>query len=146
MMNLVNIAAQTPSFALVGTLFLLMLAMFANIFLDVTQIRENREIDYSFHNRLIGGVMIAILGAGFAMNLPLKVVFSIAVMIPATRWAVHDLGLNLARGLPLGYLGNRAKTDIFLRLIDDSLGLPPAIVRGAAFSLSFSVALNILMI
>lgn len=143
--NLFNIYHDTPLIPFLATIGLLLMAMGANIYLDATQIARNKEIDYSFHNRLMTAVMLAILGAGWAMYLPIKVVLCIAVMIPATRLIVHDYGLNIARGLPLSYLGSRAKTDKTLLFLFDAFGVAPAIWRGLAFLLSASIGLNILM-
>jgi hypothetical protein len=100
---------------------LIALIMLANILVDWYLIRRQIWIQHSLHTAVAAMAYTAAAVISWCwFSLSLYNVAATLVMVPATRWLVHDLALNLARGLPADYLGSSDKsagTDKLLQVL-----------------------------
>lgn len=95
---------------------------------------EKRYIRYATQNLIAAAAYITCFTvAYFSLGCNWQMIVAVAVSVPAMRWNIHDATLNALRNLPVDYLGNRARTDRFLR----RLGGHPLAWKLAALMLSF---------
>ena len=104
------------------TLIIIFLAiLIANIFVDYVLIKEGKSIDHlksSISWFIVYATCMTIVIFHYE-DVTLVELFELVLIWPFIRWIFHDMGLNLIRGLPLSYLGTTAKTDIFLRKMEE---------------------------
>lgn len=107
------------TYAIFAIIIVLLLAI--DIWIDADLIKRNKSIEHPTHTFDIAVAFATLLGVcGLYLEVPGRDYLSILVLIPAIRWIIHDLGLNIARGLPWDYPHNRpraAKTDALLKRI-----------------------------
>ena len=113
---------------------------------DYNRISRGEWIDHKEDTFLISILYLMItFGAFVLFSLSAQEVLRALIMLPSTRWLLHDLLLNHWRGLPVGYTGvgdgdKDASTDKLLSKIP----LHPLWIKGAfwvgSMALSFFAA------
>jgi len=101
-----------------------------DIFIDWFKIEKLNQAINHFSDAIAVG--LAYLFGAWMVSLFVEISFlellSVVIPLPAARWLLHDLGLNLARGKPFDYLGENSVLDAFLKRVE----LNQFIIKGAA--------------
>lgn len=109
---------------------------------DFERISNHEWIDHGKDTILIAVVYVIVTAVAWRLfHMPGEQILAAVIMLPATRWLLHDFLLNYWRDLPVSYIGvgdgeKDAKTDKLLAW----LKIHPLITKGIVWVVSLGLA------